>query len=208
MPLNIETVDINSILENPANCRIHSEEQILQLAASFKEFSQQIPLVVSRKDRIVIVGNGRLRALRDVLKWRTVDVVWSDLSPEQAAKFGIADNAHGANSEWDLNMLGSSVQEIYDLDPHFDWNAIGFTNDEVIPMLSNLTDEDLMFLNGGESKPKKEELPDAGKSIKVTKEQRELIDQAILKLRSEENDPKLSEGRCVELITAEYLSST
>lgn len=207
MSLQIENVDINSILENPVNARIHDDLQLSQLAASFKKYGQRIPLVVSRKDRIVLVGNGRLRAMRDLLKWKTVDIVWSDLSSAESTEFAVADNALGARSEWDLNLLSSTVQEIFDLDQKFDWNLIGFTNDEIIPMLSNLTEENLLYLNV-EEKPKKEELPDMGKSLKLTKDQREVVDQVILKIRNSENEPKLSEGRAIELALADWLSGS
>jgi hypothetical protein len=208
MALQIETVAIDSILENPANTRIHSDTQLQSLAASLKRFGQRIPLVVNEKDRIILVGNGRFRAMRDILKWKAVDVVWSKLNSTEATAFSIADNQLGVISEWDSNLLSSTVQELFEFDPKFDWNTIGFSNDEVIPMLHDLTDEQLQFLSGsGEPKkePTKEPDVDMGKAIKLTKEQRDVIDRAIFKLRYDEGDPKLSEGRCLEYIVVEWL---
>ena len=60
---------------------------------------------------------------------------------------------------------------------------------------------------GGQDVP--QDIPDEdqqARALKLTKGQREIIDLAVKTLRENEQNPKLSEGQCMEMISANYLS--
>jgi hypothetical protein len=43
-------------------------------------------------------------------------------------------------------------------------------------------------------------------SVRLTKEQRYIFDAACHRIRQDEGTPQMSEGRCLELIAADYLA--
>lgn len=199
--LKIERVNIDDILENPQNCRIHTDSQLKKLAASFKRYGQQTPILVGR-DQIIISGNGRYRAAKEILNWKEIEVAWSPLTYDEAKAYGVAANQLGTLSEWDLTLLGSTLTEIAEKEPNQDWESIGFEKEELIPLIGD------QFFDEGDF-----EIPDQpneklkfGKSVRLTEDQRKIIDLAISTLREEEGDLKLSEGRALELISSEYLA--
>lgn len=206
--LQATTVDINSIFQDPANARTHSDEQLQYLAKSLKRFGQQKPLVVSR-DNIIIAGNGTHLAARDILNWREISVVHSDLSIEEARAYSIADNQIASKSDWDFDMLSKHIQDLTEWNPLQDWQAIGLEPDDIN---SQNEDEDEEQSPSGLGayldiqNEKRGDRPAMGKPIKVTEEQRSIIDQTVKIIRLKEEDPNMSEGRVMELICADYIS--
>lgn len=198
----VETVPINSIFEDPKNARIHPPKNIEGIKASLVRFGQQRHLVVSIQDKTIIAGNGTFRAAKE-LGWKEIGVVWSKLSVEESKAYGIADNQLGLTSEWDINLLASNTKELSEWQSDQDWTALGFTNEEIQPLINGDWDSNPEW-SDSEEKPKEKQ--EWGGSIKLTKEQREIFDRAVAKLREEENDPTISEGRVLELISATYLS--
>ena len=209
MSHHVELVDINSVIQDPANARLHSPEQLKYIAASLKRFAQQKPIVVG-KDNVIIAGNGTHLAARDILNWKQILIIRSDLSMEEARAYGIADNQIPTQAEWDVESLSKHLKEMAEWNPMQDWNAIGFENDVMTPF----TDEDSEdepdtaladFLDGKDFKPKEEKAIMA-KPIKVTEEQWEIIDQAITIIKMQTGDIKMSAGRALELMCADWLS--
>jgi ParB-like chromosome segregation protein Spo0J len=200
--LQIERVPVDSIFENPQNCRIHPEAQLKKLASSFKRFGQQIPLIVGR-DNIIIVGNGRYQVIREFLDWKEVEIIRSNLTAEEAKAFGVSDNQLGTLSEWDLTLLGTTLTELKQENPTQDWNALGFDKEELTPLLG-----DDFFDTEIEETPDSfnEDKPKFGKPLKLTEEQRKIVDLAISTVREQERDLKMSEGRCLELLCSDFLS--
>lgn len=204
--LNAVTVGINTVHQDPDNARLHSQKQLEYIAASLERFGQQKPIVIN-KDNIIIAGNGTHLAARDILGWKTISVVTTDLSPEEARAFGIADNQLATQSEWDLDVLSKHIQDMAEWNPMQDWKAIGFERDDIEPVIeaeeedaSNALQDYLTNENQVQEKP------ESGKPIKVTYEQRELIDEAISLIRMQEQDYKMSEGRCLELLCADFIA--
>jgi hypothetical protein len=208
--LQIEIVPIKSIFQDPANARIHSDKQIEELAASLRRFGQQYPIVVGSSDRIIIKGNATHRAASE-LGWTEIEVVWSDLCLEEARAYGIADNKLGTSSEWDLEILAGHVRELASWNPMQDWKSIGFEKEELAPLMGNDWDNSPLkeFLEPEKSLDyPNEDKPEMGKSIKVTAEMRETINSAINIVKLQEGDAKMSEGRAIELICADWLSGS
>jgi len=61
--LKIEMIGVGALLPYARNSRMHSEEQVAQIAASVREFGFTNPLLI-REDMTVIAGHGRLQAAR------------------------------------------------------------------------------------------------------------------------------------------------
>jgi DNA modification methylase len=124
---------------NPDNARIHSEEQVRQLAKSVETHQVNRTILVDEND-IILAGHGLWLALHS-LGYPEVPVqVLSHLTPAQKRTYLIADNQLAANSSWDDEKLRLSIQklekELVDLD------VIGFSPQELDRILADLAPED------------------------------------------------------------------
>lgn len=106
--MKIETVPLADLREDPDNARRHPEKNLKAIRGSLERFGQRLPLVV--RDGIVVVGNGRLRVMRE-LGWETAEVVGADdLTKKEAQAFGIADNKSALDAEWDESQLAELLK--------------------------------------------------------------------------------------------------
>jgi hypothetical protein len=152
----------------------------------------------------VIDGNHRLEAV--------LEAGWTHVHCEDFGKISIAQSviiARQRNYQWfddDESKLGELYTE----------QVAGLVDRE--SLISILPDDPIQFdsimdsyiksgtqvgknpdpENGGEYRP--------SKSINVTIEQSVIIDEAIERVREDEDDVTMSEGRCLELICADYLA--
>lgn len=121
---------LDQLVEDPENARRHGQRNIAAIAASLRRFGQQKPIVVGQGN-VVLAGNGTLGAARS-LGWRTVDVVRSKLTAEQARAFAVADNRSAELAHWDYAVLDRLLREL-DVE---DLDAAGFDEadlDDLIP---------------------------------------------------------------------------
>ena len=130
--LKIELIDKEKIKAFKDNPRLHSEEQIKQIANSIKEFGFRVPISVDETFTI-LAGHGRYRAA-ELLGFEQIPVVQhNDLTPTQKKAFVIADNKITLNSSWQNDLLWDQIKSLNDLE--FDLNILGFENSELLPML-------------------------------------------------------------------------
>ena len=202
--MKIELVPIDSVFEDPANARVHSEKQINELVKSLERFGQQYPLVVT-EDKIIRKGNGTHRAAKQRGQ-KDIYVVWCPLADYEAKAYSIADNKLGMNSEWDIDLLATNVKDLADWNPSQDWSSIGFDKEEITPLLGEGWEEGNALTDFIDNKDEEKEKTPMGKPIKLTPEQRETIDLGISLIRLKESDPAMPEGRAIELMVAEFLS--
>lgn len=202
--MNIQKIDINKLKLDPKNARKHDDKNIKMIAASLSEFGQQrIPVVTP--DFVVVAGNGTVIAAKSI-NWNSIYVHISDLTDTKAMAYSIADNQIASTSSWDLEVYGLNIKEIKDAGWLENWNAIGFEKDELNLFLSANWNEHNTQPDSVE--PDKSGLKEEmGKPIKLTIDQRITIDEAISALRLREDDSKISEGRVIELLCADFLSS-
>lgn len=135
---------VASLIPYARNSRIHSDEQVGQIAASIKEWGFTNPILVDI-DGEIIAGHGRLLAAQklNIDEVPTMTAVgWSEA---QKRAYVIADNKLALNSGWDNEMLKVELDGLKDLD--FDIDLTGFNADELAdlfpePERTGLTDED------------------------------------------------------------------
>lgn len=119
---------VNELIPYARNSRTHSENQILQIAASIKEFGFTNPVLVDLKNGI-IGGHGRVLAAKK-LKLDTVPCIeLSHLTEVQKKAYIIADNKLTDNSLFDDEILALELSELDKLG--FDLDLIGFDDDEI-----------------------------------------------------------------------------
>ena len=142
---NIPLKDIKPYSNNP-----RKKQNITKVVNSIKEFGFQQPIVVDKKN-IIIVGHSRYEAGKE-LGLDKVPVIIADLSPVKAKAYRIADNRINQDSEWDFSKLKLEFKDISKLD--FNLDSLGFEKNElddlIIDEVKGFTDDDAV-----PDKPKK-----------------------------------------------------
>lgn len=105
--LEVERVEVASLVKDPANVRRHSEKNLEAIKGSLARFGQQKPIVVGA-DGVVIAGNGTLAAAQS-LGWSMIDIVRSPLTGSEATAYAIADNRTAELAEWDDEALAQQL---------------------------------------------------------------------------------------------------
>jgi site-specific DNA-methyltransferase (adenine-specific) len=124
--VKVELVPIDSVTPYERNPR-KNEAAVAVVAASIKEYGWQQPIVVDR-ERVVIVGDTRLKAARS-LGLAVVPIHVADLSPEQAKAYRLMDNRSNENAEWDLDLLSLEIGDLRQM--QFSLDLTGFTDLEL-----------------------------------------------------------------------------
>lgn len=127
--------DISTLITDPSNARKHSQRNIDEVKASLAEFGQHAPLVVQRSTNRVLVGNGRLEAMK-ALGWTEALVMYVDDDNVTAVRRALADNRTAELAEWDDDILAQVLREVGDM-PVPGWNE-----DEIAAILAEATATD------------------------------------------------------------------
>jgi ParB-like chromosome segregation protein Spo0J len=136
--MKIENRKIKTLHPSARNSRLHSEEQVNQIAESIKRFGFRIPIIVG-KDGEVIAGNGRLAAARRLKLNEVPCIDASDLDENEIRAFALADNRIAANSTWDEGKLHVELSDLRS--KNIDIEHLGFSDDELIAILAEIQKE-------------------------------------------------------------------
>jgi len=130
---------VSTIRPDPDNPVIHTDEEVEELRALIADTVWTDPIVCRRADRQIIAGHRRLSAallavegdpawqLSDAPKPGTVPVRFVNVTPEQARRLLLADNAMTKQSAWDEEVLGRLLREM----DAADVVGIGFDEEEL-----------------------------------------------------------------------------
>lgn len=108
--MEIETIDIGELHEDPANVRVHPERNIAAIKASLARFGQVKPVVIDAQN-VVRAGNGTLRAARE-LGWLHVKCVRTKLIGSEATAYALTDNRTAETSEWDYEGVSAMLKSM------------------------------------------------------------------------------------------------
>lgn len=128
------------------NARTHSEQQVLQIAASIKEFGFNSPVLVDGENGI-IAGHGRVMAAKKLGLDEVPAIELKHLTKTQKKAYILADNRLALNSGWDNDLLALELGELSD--DGFDLDLLGFDDTELSLLdepetTEGLTDEDVV----------------------------------------------------------------
>lgn len=136
----MDTLPVNELSPHPKNRNQHPPEQITRLAKLIDYQGQRHPVIVSNLSGHIVVGHGRLEAIKQ-LGWERVAVDYQDFdSEEQEYLFMQSDNAI---AEWaELDLAGINA-DLGDIGP-FDIELLGIEDFSVEPIdkLDPKSDED------------------------------------------------------------------
>jgi hypothetical protein len=108
----IEKVSISSIKENENNPRSINKQKFEKLVKSVKEFPEMLKLrpIVVDKDNIILGGNMRYKACREVGLKEVYIIQAENLTDKQAQEFIIKDNI--GFGEWDWDILANTFDNV------------------------------------------------------------------------------------------------
>jgi len=122
----VERRSIEALIPYARNSRVHSEEQVAQIAASMKEWGWTNPVLID-EDGGIIAGHGRVMAARKLGHDEAPCMVASGWTEGQKRAYVIADNKIALNSDWDEQALKAELVELQDLE--FDLGLLGWGDD-------------------------------------------------------------------------------
>jgi len=196
--MQIEHIETGALIPYINNSRTHSDEQVLQVASSIKEFGFTNPILIDG-DGGIIAGHGRLMAAKKLGLAMVPCIRLSHLTEAQRKAYVIADNQLALNSGWDLDSLRVEIERLDELD--FDMELLGFDADVISKLLD--IEAELPELPDGDRDPFQQ------KTFVLHDEQVDLIDDAILKAKtSPQIDTGLNEnsnGNAIAWICEQWL---
>ncbi|MCI0393283.1 MAG: hypothetical protein MOB07_31525 [Acidobacteria bacterium] len=185
---------IEDLTLDPVNPRQHGERSLNAIAASYKAYKQQKPVVIDA-DGIVRAGNGSCEALLE----RGHKLIWavrSKLQGHRAAGYGLTDNRAGDLAGWDYQQLADSLSRSVSMRGA----VVGWTPEESAALIAAYA----VIREAAETTATNTGALQAGLSIRLSGEEREAIDQAVA-LLSDDQAQFPSEGAAVEEICRQWL---
>ncbi len=142
--VQVELVKVKDVLPYAMNSRVHSDEQVNQIASSIQEWGFTVPILIDEKNTI-LAGHGRIMAAGKLSLDEVPAMKATNWTEAQKKAYVIADNKLAMNSTWDEEMLKLEFEGLQELD--FDIDLIGFSADELSDLLiedvkEGLTEDD------------------------------------------------------------------
>jgi DNA modification methylase len=113
--MKIEKIKVDEIIPYADNAKLHPERQIEQIKSSILEFGFNDPIAID-ENNVVIEGNGRLMAIKD-LGFKEVDCIRIEgLTEEQKRAYILVHNQLTMNTGFDIDILNKELEKIKDID--------------------------------------------------------------------------------------------
>ena len=136
MPSEIVSLSVNDLIPYDSNPKIHSEDQIQQLADSIREWGWTVPILID-ENQTVLAGHGRLYAAKKLGMDNVPCVIANNWSEDQKKAYIIADNRLAQNGSWDHKLLNEQLAQ---LSESFDINLAGFSNTDIDLLQATVND--------------------------------------------------------------------
>jgi hypothetical protein len=154
-----EVVPIGSLTPDPANVRVHEDENLQAVEASLKRFGPGRSIVVDGRG-IVVAGNATIdrakaTGITEVLivdpePGQLVAVRRKDWSPSEATAYAIVDNRAAELASWDAEALTRQADAL--VEEGIPLEALGFTREALDELVRGVGDEDPAGGDGGGEK--------------------------------------------------------
>ena len=117
------------------NSKMHTVEQVDQIAASIKAFGFNDPIAVD-EENVVIAGHGRLLAAQKLGLQKVPVINLEHLTPAEKKAYMLAHNKLTLNTGWDSEKLSVEFETLKELD-YQDWSVTGFSTDDISHLFQN-----------------------------------------------------------------------
>ena len=118
--MNIVNKKIDELIPYEKNPR-KNDEAVKYVAESIKAFGFKVPIVID-KNNVIVAGHTRYKASKKLKLTEVPCIVADDLTDEQIKAYRLADNKVAEKAEWDFELLGAELEDLFD----FDMTPFGF----------------------------------------------------------------------------------
>lgn len=108
------------------NAKKHPVWHVNQIRTSIETFGWMNPILITEEYEI-ISGHGRYAAAMKMGLKHVPVIIISNLSEAQVRAYRLADNQLNLNTGYDQELLRVDLQELYELEPEFELEVIGFS---------------------------------------------------------------------------------
>ena len=130
----MKLINTDALVPYVNNARTHSDEQVMKLRSSLREFGFINPIIIDR-DNNVLCGHGRLLAAK-AEGIKQVPCVYADnLTEAQKKAYILADNRMALDAGWDEDLLAVEMEELQNLG--YDLSLTGFDETELANLFSD-----------------------------------------------------------------------
>lgn len=164
--VKINIASINPAPYNPRKDLKPTDPEYIKLKNSIHEFGYVEPIIVNKRNNVIIGGHQRYKVLKD-LGYSEIDVVYVDLDDAHEKSLNIALNK--ISGDWDAEKLEDLIREI-DLDDSINTSLTGFDRNEIDELLGMLEDD-----NNDDNDNNDEDIDELSKEFQEpSKEQRDI----------------------------------
>lgn len=140
--LTVEMTPTEELVPYAGNAKIHTDEQVEQIAASITEFGFNDPVGIWHDPEghpVIVEGHGRVLAAERLGMAELPTIALDHLTDEQRRAYVHVHNQTTLVSGFDMEALERELAAL----PEFNWSDFGFDLDEVLEDLPDFDDEEL-----------------------------------------------------------------
>ena len=135
--MKLQNLKISEVKPYPNNPRVN-DSAVAGVVRSIKKYGF-IGAIVVNKDKVVINGHTRLKAMKELGADTIPAFVAEGLTPEQENALRIADNKTAEVAEWNMELLKAELKALQDAG--FDMECVGFDTSELDELLGGTADQ-------------------------------------------------------------------
>lgn len=136
---DMQLVPVSKLVPYVNNARTHSQEQVMKLRSSLREFGFINPIIIDR-DYGIIAGHGRLLAAKEEGITEVPCVFVDYLTEAQKKAYILADNRMAMDAGWDEELLRVEIESLQG--EAFDVSLTGFDEKELADLFKDGNDSD------------------------------------------------------------------
>src|SRR5712692_782081 len=136
--LSVVSRPVADLRLDPNNPRLHTRNQIRQIALSIETFGFNVPVLIDAQGQL-IAGHGRMLAAQLLGITHVPTISLEHLTEAQIRAFMIADNRLTENSAWDDHLLAEQLKVLSVLDLDFSVEVTGFEMSEIDAMIEGVS---------------------------------------------------------------------
>lgn len=140
--MEIIRLPIEDLTPDPNNAKDHPEWQIEQIKMSIETFGNIDPIGVWGDDNLIVEGNGRYQALKE-LGYNEVECIRLDwLTEEERKAYALAHNKLTMNSGWVPGMVEETLAQIGSIDMALFGFEVDAPDEIDVPIMEDVAPED------------------------------------------------------------------
>ena len=139
--LVVKNIPVDDLVPYAGNARIHSNEQVEQIAVSINAFGFINPILIDESNRVV-AGHARLLAAKSIGLLEVPVLRIEHLSKDEIRAYTIADNKLAENADWNKDLLQVELEHLSRVDVDLNVDLTGFSMGEIDLLITPLLEND------------------------------------------------------------------